>query len=245
MTMSDAKTEYKAKKILVLDDENELRSMLQRYLSDQGFEVRTAENSARLDRYLQREPFDLLVLDLMMEPEDGLSVCRRLRAAKYTLPILMLTARGDPIDRVIGLETGADDYLAKPFLPQELVARIKAIFRRQELQRGATPIGSGAICFGPYRLDITRQTLYREDQLMTLNSAEMNLLIALATTPNRPISRENLLNRARGREYEALDRSVDVQILRLRQQLEMQPSEPRWLKTVWGMGYMLIADSET
>lgn len=243
--MSDAKPGYKAKKILVLDDENELRSMLQRYLSDQGFEVRTAENSARLDRYLQREPFDLLVLDLMMEPEDGLSVCRRLRAAKYTLPILMLTARGDPIDRVIGLETGADDYLAKPFLPQELVARIKAIFRRQALQRGEKPSGSGEVCFGPYRLDITRQTLYRADQPLALNSAEMNLLIALATTPNRPISRENLLNRARGREYEALDRSVDVQILRLRQQLEVQPSEPRWLKTVWGMGYMLIVDSET
>ena len=243
--MSDAKTEHKAKKILVLDDENELRSMLQRYLRDQGFDVRTAENGARLDRLLQREPFDLLVLDLMMEPEDGLSVCRRLRAANFTLPILMLTARGDPVDRVIGLETGADDYLAKPFLPQELVARIKAIFRRQALQQGETPAGSGAVCFGPYRLDITRQTLYREDQLLALNSAEMNLLIALATTPNRPVSRENLLSRARGREYAALDRSVDVQMLRLRQQLEVQPSEPRWLKTVWGMGYMLIVDSET
>ncbi|ERK16349.1 Transcriptional regulatory protein ompR [Pantoea sp. AS-PWVM4] len=243
--MSDAKTEHKAKKILVLDDENELRSMLQRYLRDQGFDVRTAENGARLDRLLQREPFDLLVLDLMMEPEDGLSVCRRLRAANFTLPILMLTARGDPVDRVIGLETGADDYLAKPFLPQELVARIKAIFRRQALQQGETPAGSGAVCFGPYRLDITRQTLYREDQLLALNSAEMNLLIALATTPNRPVSRENLLSRARGREYAALDRSVDVQMLRLRQQLEAQPSEPRWLKTVWGMGYMLIVDSET
>lgn len=243
--MSDAKTEHKAKKILVLDDENELRSMLQRYLRDQGFDVRTAENGARLDRLLQREPFDLLVLDLMMEPEDGLSVCRRLRAANFTLPILMLTARGDPVDRVIGLETGADDYLAKPFLPQELVARIKAIFRRQALLQGETPAGSGAVCFGPYRLDITRQTLYREDQLLALNSAEMNLLIALATTPNRPVSRENLLSRARGREYAALDRSVDVQMLRLRQQLEAQPSEPRWLKTVWGMGYMLIVDSET
>ncbi|WP_205959015.1 MULTISPECIES: response regulator [Pantoea] len=243
--MSCEKNGYKTKKILVLDDENELRSMLQRYLSEQGFNVRTAENSDRLNRYLQREPFDLLVLDLMMEPEDGLTICRRLRAEKYTLPILMLTARGDPIDRVIGLENGADDYLAKPFLPQELVARIKAIFRRQTLLLGETPGGSGEVCFGPYRLDITRQTLYREDKLFTLNSAEMNLLIALATTPNRPISRENLLSRARGREYEALDRSVDVQILRLRQQLEVVPSEPRWLKTVWGMGYMLIIDSET
>lgn len=242
--MNDVKTEHKAKKILVLDDENELRSMLQRYLRDQGFDVRTAENSARLDRYLQREAFDLLVLDLMMEPEDGLSVCRRLRATNFTLPILMLTARGDPVDRVIGLETGADDYLAKPFLPQELVARIKAIFRRQALQLNEKPIGAEEVCFGPYRLNLTRQTLYREDHLLTLNSAEMNLLIALAASPNRAVSRENLLSRARGREYSALDRSVDVQMLRLRQQLEAQPSEPRWLKTVWGMGYMLIVDSE-
>ncbi|MEX3824175.1 response regulator, partial [Paraburkholderia sp. BR14262] len=125
-----------ANRIIVLDDEAELRNMLQRFLTSQGFEVRAVADGKRLDRLLQREPYDLLVLDLMMEPEDGLTVCRRLRAEGQTLPILMLTAKGDAADKVIGLETGADDYLAKPFLPDELVARIRALLRRQKMASG-------------------------------------------------------------------------------------------------------------
>ncbi|WP_213992630.1 response regulator [Sodalis sp. dw_96] len=231
-------------KIIILDDENELRAMLKRYLTAQGFDVRTVANSTLLDRYLQREHYDLLILDLMMVPEDGLSVCRRLRGEGQTIPILMLTARGDPIDRVIGLETGADDYLAKPFLPQELVARIRAILRREQIARGETPQLPQQVTFGPFCLDIPRRTLYKHDEIVTLNTAETSLLMALASTPNRPVSRENLLTRARGREYKALDRSVDVQVLRLRQILEADPSNPRWVKTIWGMGYILLADSE-
>ena len=140
-------------KIIVLDDEAELRNMLQRFLSSHGFEVRVVADSKRLDRYLQREPFDLLILDLMMDQEDGLSVCRRLRAEGQTLPILILTAKGDPVDKVIGLETGADDYLAKPFLPSELVARVRALLRRQKIAAGEPVLRSQTVRFGDYCLD--------------------------------------------------------------------------------------------
>jgi DNA-binding response OmpR family regulator len=235
----------KAGRIIVLDDEVELRNMLQRFLTAQGFEVRTVADSVRLDRYLEREAFDLLVLDLMMESEDGLSVCRRLRSEGQTIPILMLTARGDPIDKVVGLETGADDYMAKPFLPRELVARIRAMLRRQQVLRGDTPFVPNALRFGHFLLDMVRHQLLRDDVEVDLNSAEMRLLEALASTPNRAISRENLLVRARGREYEANERSVDVQILRLRQMIEDNPASPRHIKTIWGLGYMLVADIES
>jgi two-component system phosphate regulon response regulator OmpR len=233
-------------KIIVLDDDPELRTMLKNYLSDQGFTVRTVASAPLLMSYLTREHFDVLILDLMMEPEDGLSICRRLRAAEQTIPILMLTARGDPIDRVVGLEMGADDYLPKPFLPQELVARLKAILRRTDPTRQEHTEAFSRVTFGPYCLNVDRHTLYRDDEsVVHLNTAEIALLMALASTPNRAVSRENLMARARGKGYEALDRSVDVQILRLRQHLETDPSNPLWIKTVWGTGYMLITDSNT
>src|ERR1700712_1774086 len=150
-------------RIIVLDDDAELRNMLQRFLTGHGFYVRVVADGMQLDRYLQREPYDLLVLDLMMEPEDGLSVCRRLRTEGHTLPILMLTAKGDPVDKVIGLETGADDYLAKPFLPGELVARIKALLRRQKMASGDPTLTAQSIRFGEFRLDLGRQQLFRND----------------------------------------------------------------------------------
>lgn len=232
-------------KIIVLDDEAELRNMLQRFLGSHGFEVRVCADSKRLDRYLQREPFDLLVLDLMMEPEDGLSVCRRLRAEGQTLPILMLTAKGDPVDKVIGLETGADDYLAKPFLPRELVARVRALLRRQKIASGDPVLSAQTIRFGDFRLDLGKQRLYRGGEPFEIHSAQMQLLSALGASPNRPVSRDNLIARTRGREHDALDRSIDVQVLRLRQIIEDDPSKPRFIKTVWGVGYMLLADLES
>lgn len=230
-------------KIIVLDDDHELRTMLKNYLTDQGFQVCTVGSGTLLSAYLQREHFDLLILDLMMEPEDGLTICRRLRATEQMIPILMLTARGDPIDRVVGLETGADDYLAKPFLPQELVARIKAIMRRTDIVRHEITDKPDSISFGPYQLDMEHHSLFRDNVMVPLNTAEISLLMALASSPNRAVSRDNLMVRARGKSYEALDRSVDVQILRLRQQLEPDPANPLWLKTVWGTGYMLITDN--
>lgn len=229
-------------RVAIIDDEPELRHMLSNYLGSQGFEVRSAANGVRLDRLLDREPFDLLILDLMMEPEDGLSICRRLRAEGQTIPILMLTARGDPVDRVLGLETGADDYLAKPFLPRELVARLRAMLRRQQILKGHMPSAPSGLAFGPFTFDVQKGLLSKDGRDVPLNSAELRLLAALATTPNRAVSRENLMSRSRGREYGANERSVDVQILRLRQMIEETPSKPRFLKTVWGAGYMLIAD---
>lgn len=229
-------------RIIVLDDEAELRNMLQRFLSGHGFEVRAVENSKRLERYLQREPYDLLVLDLMIGEEDGLQICAKLRAEGHTLPILMLTAKGDPLDRVIGLETGADDYLAKPFLPRELVARINALLRRQKIASNDPTVTTQTLRFGDFRLDVAKQCLYKQDELLELHSAQMLLLTALAASPNRAVSRDNLIARARGRDHDALDRSIDVQILRLRQAIEGDPSKPRYIKTVWGVGYMLVAD---
>lgn len=232
-------------KIIVLDDEAELRNMLQRFLGLHGFEVRVCADSKRLDRYLQREPFDLLVLDLMMEPEDGLSVCRRLRAEGQTLPILMLTAKGDPVDKVVGLETGADDYLAKPFLPRELVARVRALLRRQKIASGDPVLSAQTIRFGDFRLDLGKQRLCRGGEPFEIHSAQMQLLTALGSSPNRAVSRDNLIARTRGREHDALDRSIDVQVLRLRQIIEEDPSKPRFIKTVWGVGYMLLADLDS
>ncbi|SAL21218.1 two component transcriptional regulator [Caballeronia peredens] len=229
-------------KIIVLDDEAELRNMLQRFLSSQGFEVRVVENGKRLDRYLQREPYDLLVLDWMMEPEDGLSVCKRLRAEGQTLPILMLTAKGDPVDKVVGLETGADDYLAKPFLPQELVARVRALLRRQKIAAGDPTHTQQVLRFGEFRLDLGKQTLQRNGEPFEIHSAQMQLLTALGSSPNRAVSRDNLIARTRGRDHDALDRSIDVQVLRLRQLIEEDPGKPRFIKTVWGVGYMLLAE---
>jgi len=238
---------YRPGRLIVLDDELDIRNMLQRYLTMQGFEVRAVKNGAQLDNQLERQPYDLLILDVMLQGEDGLAICQRLRAGGQTMPILMLTARGDPVDKVLGLETGADDYLAKPFEPSELVARIRAMLRRQQMlsrhpsRRADLPQDGGVLRFGEFRLDPARQELTRNDRPVDLNSAEIRLLCALAETPNRPVSRPNLLERARGREYEAQARSVDVQVLRLRQIIEDDAASPRHIRTVWGLGYMLIA----
>src|SRR3984957_7542088 len=167
-------------KIIVLDDEAELRNMLQRFLSGHGFEVRVVADSKEAGRYLKREPYDLLILDLMMDREDGLSVCRRLRAEGQMLPILILTAKGDPLDKVVGLETGADDYLAKPFLPRELVARIRALLRRQKIASGDPTVISQSVRFGDFSLDIGKQSLSRKGEQLDIHSAQMLLLVALA-----------------------------------------------------------------
>ena len=232
-------------RIIVLDDEAELRNMLLRFLRGHGFDVRAAEDSKRLNRYLEREPFDLLILDLMIGEENGLEICAKLRAQGQTLPILMLTAKGDPLDRVTGLETGADDYLAKPFLPRELVARINALLRRQKMAAGDPTVTSQRVRFGDFTLDVGKQELSRAGEPLEIHSAQMLLLVALASSPNRAVSRDNLLARARGRDNDALDRSIDVQVLRLRQIVEDDPTKPRFIRTVWGVGYMLAADVES
>jgi DNA-binding response OmpR family regulator len=244
-------TDIATRRIVVLDDEVEIRNMLQRFLTAQGFTVRAVKSSVELDVILERHPFDLLILDVMMPGEDGLAVCRRLRAEGQTIPVLMLTARGDPVDKVLGLEIGADDYLAKPFLPSELVARIRAILRRQQYLTRLQNVRGGVLLagdpeflhFGSFRFDLRRHELWSEEAgLVDLGSGEMLLLRALAETPNRPVSRANLIERARGPAPEVTTRSVDVQVLRLRQVIEADASTPRHIRTVWGVGYMLVAE---
>lgn len=233
-------------RILVLDDEAEMRALLQRYLGSQGFAVRQVDTAAQLDKLLARETYDALVLDLMLPDEDGLSICRRLRAAGEGIPILMLTARGGAIDRIIGLETGADDYLPKPFEPRELAARLNALLRRQQLARnGASLTASGTIAFGPYRLNLENCRLSRDEQVIELSSGEFALLRVLTAQPGRPLSRERLLTLAFGRDHGNSERSVDVQILRLRRLLEADPAAPRYIRTVWGAGYVFVGDEES
>jgi two-component system phosphate regulon response regulator OmpR len=222
-------------RILVVDDDPELRSLLQRYLGENGFKVRAVADGKALDAALAREPADALVLDLMLPGEDGLAITRRLRAAGEELPIVMLTARGDPVDRILGLEMGADDYLAKPFTPRELLARLAAILRRApKLQAGATQ----ALQFGPFTLDISAMRLERNGALVELSSREFALLAALAARPGRPLSRAQLIELALGRDAEVTDRAIDVQIARLRKAIEPDPSNPIWIKTIWGAGYV-------
>jgi two-component system, OmpR family, phosphate regulon response regulator OmpR len=208
-------------RIIVVDDDTELLGMLRRYLGEHGFQVLALTDSQQLTRHLQREPYDVLVLDIMMPDEDGLAICRRLRAQDHTIPILMLTARGDPVDRILGLEMGADDYLAKPFDPRELIARLNAMLRRQKMQyETSTWSNDDIIQFGPFSLNVSRMQLLRDDQVISLSSMEFQVLRVFASNPHRPMSRDHLLDKVKGREHESLDRSLDVQVLRLRRKIE-------------------------
>ncbi len=235
-------------RILIADDEAELRALLERYLTDQGYAVRAVNGGEPLDKLLTRERFDVLVLDVMMPGEDGLSICRRLRAQGETIPIVMLTARGDPLDRIIGLEMGADDYLPKPFNPRELLARIQALVRRQRmLGAHAGPLqDEGSIVFGAFTLHLSARRLTREVDgkatLITLTSGEFNLLKVLAQHPNRPLGRDRLIELVHGRDHEATDRSIDVQVMRLRRLIEDDPGDPVHLQTVWGLGYVFVPE---
>ncbi|HUI59496.1 MAG TPA: two-component system response regulator OmpR [Steroidobacteraceae bacterium] len=230
-------------RVLVLDDEPELRSLLQRYLTEQGFEVRALADAPQLERLIQREHFDVLVLDINLPGEDGLSICRRLRAQGETIPIIMLTARGDPIDRILGREMGADDYLPKPFNPRELTACIRALLRRQQLLGAHAKADAGRIVrFGEFTFHIDARRLMKGEQAVELTSGEIGLLTALVNHAGRPLGRDRLIDLVRGREHEATDRSIDVQILRLRRVIERDPSEPRYLQTVRGIGYVFVAD---
>jgi DNA-binding response OmpR family regulator len=231
------------KKILVVDDDQRLRELLQRYLGEQGFSVRTAEDAAAMDRCLGREHFDLLVLDLMLPGEDGLSICRRLRTADSGMAILMLTAKGDEIDRIVGLEMGADDYLPKPFNPRELVARINAVLRRRaSVPAGAPAPEEGKVSFGDVEVDMTTRTLRRGEDTVPLTTGEFAVLKVLVTHPRQPLSRDKLTQLARGREHLPFDRAIDVQVSRLRKLVEPDPSQPRYIQTVWGLGYVFVPD---
>ena len=230
------------RKLVVVDDDAKLRDLLNRYLTEQQFEVTLAADSASLNRLMQRESFDLIILDQMLPGEDGLSIIRRLRAANDRTPIIMLTAKGDDVDRIIGLEMGADDYMQNPFNPRELVARVHAVLRRQI--PNDTPGGAmhdiGAVSFGPFVFDLGTRTLSRDGVRLNLTTGEFSVLKVLVRHPRIPLSREKLMLLARGREYGAFDRSLDVQISRLRKLIEPDPQNPRFIQTVWGVGYVFV-----
>ncbi len=231
-------------KILVVDDDSRIRELLRRYLGQEGFEVTLAEDGKALNRVLLRETADLIVLDLMMPGEDGLSICRRLRAANDRTPIIMLTAKDEDVDRIVGLEVGADDYLGKPFNPRELLARIHAVLRRRPPSEapGAPSSESEVVNFGPYVFALSARTLARDGKDVPLTTGEFAMLKALVRHPRQPLSREKLAQLARGREFEPFDRSLDVQISRLRKLIEQDASSPRFIQTVWGVGYVFVPD---
>jgi len=230
-------------KILVIDDDMRLRALLERYLMEQGYQVRCAGNSEQMDRLLERENFHLLVLDLMLPGEDGLSICRRLRQIGNSIPIIMLTAKGDEVDRIIGLELGADDYLPKPFNPRELLARIKAVMRRQSKDiPGAPTQQEETIKFGDFCLDLSTREMHNGNKVISLTSGEFAVLKVLVSHPREPLSRDKLMNLARGRDYSALERSIDVQVSRLRRLIEKDATNPRYIQTVWGLGYVFVPD---
>ena len=231
-------------RLLVVDDDARIRDLLNRYLSQQGFEVLLAADARALDKLLLRETFDLIVLDLMLPGEDGLSICRRLRAQNLRTPIIMLTAKGEDVDRIVGLEVGADDYLGKPFNPRELLARIHAVLRRRPPPEvpGAPASEQEVVRFGAFELDLGRRTLQKNGSDLGLTTGEFAMLKALVRHPRQPLSRDKLAQLARGREFEPFDRSLDVQISRLRKLIEADPGTPRYLQTVWGVGYVFIPD---
>ena len=238
--------EEQSDKILIVDDDIRLRQLLERYLRDQGFNARAVDGAEAMGRAMAREHYDLLVLDLMMPGEDGLAICRRLRGAKSEMPIIMLTAKGDDVDRIVGLEVGADDYLPKPFNPRELVARINAVLRRSTASvPGAPAEVPEVVRFGECVVDLGMRTLTNKGAEHTLTTGEFALLKALVTHPRQPLSRDHLSEMARGREYEVFDRAIDVQVSRLRKLVEDDPAKPRHIQTVRGFGYVFVPGGET
>lgn len=224
--------------ILIVDDDPALREMLQAYLTGQGFRVRAVGDGLELDAELARESPDLLLLDLMLPGEDGLTISRRLRAHSQ-IPIVILSARGEDVDRIVGLELGADDYLAKPFNPRELVARIRAVLRRRT--QVPAPEAHG---FGPFRLDLAGHSLTRAGVPITLTTAEFTLLSIFVRHPNRVLSRDRLVELAQDDERMPFDRSIDVRVARLRKKIEPDADNPCYIRTVWGAGYLFVPHGE-
>ncbi|WP_156924370.1 two-component system response regulator OmpR [Derxia gummosa] len=239
-----------SQRVLVVDDDERLRDLLRRYLTEQGFNVFVAADATAMNKLWMRERFDLLVLDLMLPGEDGLAICRRLRGAGDKTPIIMLTAKAEDVDRIIGLEMGADDYLPKPFNPRELLARINAVLRRRGPPEvpGAPTQEDITVTFGDFTLNLATRALKKKtgdtEVPIELTTGEFSVLKVFARHPKIPLSREKLMELARGREYEVFDRSLDVQISRLRKIIEPDPSKPKYIQTVWGLGYVFVPEGK-
>ncbi|WP_457673152.1 response regulator [Thiolapillus sp.] len=228
--------------ILIVDDDQALRELLQRYLTEQGFSVAAVNGGEAMKLWLEEHQPDLVVMDLMLPGEDGLSLTRHLRAGS-DVPVLILSARGEDIDRIVGLEIGADDYLPKPFNPRELVARIRAILRRGGSARGEENDQQDIFRFGPYTLNLNNYSLKRDDEEVTLTSGEISLLALFVQHPNRVLSRDQLIELLKGYDRSPFDRSIDVRITRLRHKIEPDPKHPRFIRTVWGKGYLFSPEN--
>ncbi|MBE9516772.1 MAG: response regulator [Proteobacteria bacterium] len=247
-------SENQKETLLIVDDDLRLQQLLTKYLGEQGYATSAVGSGDAMDRWLEQHHSDLIILDLMLPGEDGLSLARRLRSSS-NIPIIILSARGEELDRIIGLEVGADDYLAKPFNPRELLARIRAVLRRGNAAASQTNHEQGSVDtqadmakqslfrFGNFSLDLNAQILLKDDKEVELTSGEMALLIALVEHPNRVLSREQLMDMINAGEHEPFDRSIDVRITRLRHKIEDSTSKPRFIRTVWGEGYRFTPDT--
>lgn len=227
--------------LLVVDDDVALRDLLSRYLSENGYTVRAVADGTAMEEVLANHSIDLVILDLMLPGENGLTLAKRLRS-RSSMPIIILSAHGDEVDRIVGLEVGADDYLPKPFNPRELLARIRAVLRRSSNAQPTEPTGK-IYSFGPYRLDPASRSLTSHGEAVSLTSSEFTLLQILVTHPNRVLSRDTLLQLLKGYEHQPFDRSVDVRITRLRRKIEPDPVNPVYIRTVWGEGYLFSPDA--
>ncbi|MFK5895267.1 MAG: response regulator [Pseudomonadota bacterium] len=240
------------KKLLVVDDDKGLRVLLQRYLTEQGFDVSAVADAVAMDTFLKTQNIDLLILDLMLPGEDGLSIARRLRATSE-LPIIILSAKGEEVEKIIGLEMGADDYLAKPFNPRELLARIRAVLRRQgthseeNITTASTSTGQTheIYQFGSFSLNATNHSLYCNSQEVSLTAGEFNLLHIFVSHANRVLSRDKLMDLMKGFERSPFDRSIDIHVTRLRKKIENNPKDPQYIRTIWGSGYLFRPDSKS
>ena len=240
MTKEEAKPH-----VLVVEDARDIREPLARYLREHGYRTTTTADAPNARKVMKGAAIDLVVLDIMMPGEDGLSLCRFIRESSQ-IPVILLTARGEEVDRIIGLEMGADDYIAKPFSPRELIARIAAVLRRtQALPPRQKPPEAERIRFGEWTLDTGQRELIGRDGMATaLSSGEFRLLAALLERPKIALTRNQLLDLTKGRDADLFDRSIDNHVSRLRKKIEPDPKNPRYIKTVWGGGYMLAVDPE-
>ena len=229
--------------ILIVDDDPKIRDLTTQYLIDQGLNVYAANGGKEMDNFIASHPVNLIILDLMMPEESGLAICQRLRGAGNFTPIIILTAKGDEIDRIVGLEMGADDYVSKPFNPRELLARINAVLRRNELKQSQNAMPE-TLSFGPFIFNSDSRSLTKNGTPISITSGEFELLKVFIDHPRQPLSRDQIMQLAKGRELDVFDRSIDVQISRLRKILEEDPTSPKFLQTMWGFGYIFVPDGD-
>lgn len=222
--------------ILVVDDDAGIRDLLREYLDQQGYRVETARDGKEMDVCLARSKPALVVMDLMLPGEDGLTLTRRIKSS-LGCPVIMLSARGEDIDRIVGLEVGADDYLPKPFNPRELLARIRAVLRRGN-EVAAETEEAEVYRFGGFELDLAAQRLTRAEEEIPLTHAEFALLKVFVEHPNRALTRDQIMDWLKGYERDPFDRSIDVRVTRLRRKIEADPANPVYIRTVWGQGYL-------